>query len=189
MRSTMQEGPLLISGILRHGQFVYKESEVVTAEPDGYRSATFAQVGERAERLAAALRRRAEHGGVADTRARRFDIHRRDAPEEATQGDEVRDTHSERDEHRRGRLSTPRASERRWAPRLHGRRTRAQGFGHQLVCGGHTSTVGSLFAPIRTTALASPPCAQDSASPRPFTRGPHVSAGTRRRRHRCRCSS
>jgi fatty-acyl-CoA synthase len=57
MRSTMQEGPLLISGILRHGQFVYKESEVVTAEPDGYRSATFAQVGERAERLAAALRR------------------------------------------------------------------------------------------------------------------------------------
>jgi fatty-acyl-CoA synthase len=57
MRSTMQDGPLLVSGILRHGQFVYGESEVVTVEPDGYRTATFAEVGERAERLAAALRR------------------------------------------------------------------------------------------------------------------------------------
>ena len=57
MRSTMQEGPLLVSGILRHGQFVYGESEVVTVEADGYRTATFAEVGERAERLAAALRR------------------------------------------------------------------------------------------------------------------------------------
>jgi fatty-acyl-CoA synthase len=57
MRSTMQEGPLLISGILRHGQFVYGESEVTTVESDGYRTATFAQVGERAERLAAALQR------------------------------------------------------------------------------------------------------------------------------------
>ena len=56
MRSTMQHGPLLISGILRHGQFVYGESEVVTVEADGYRTATFATVGERAERLAAALR-------------------------------------------------------------------------------------------------------------------------------------
>ena len=57
MRSTMQEGSLLISGILRHGQFVFGESEVVTVEPDGYRTATFAEVGERAERLAAALSR------------------------------------------------------------------------------------------------------------------------------------
>src|SRR5579875_3384939 len=57
MRSTMQEGPLLISGILRHGQAVYGESEVVTVEADGYRRATFTEVGERAERLAAALRR------------------------------------------------------------------------------------------------------------------------------------
>jgi len=60
MRSTMQDGPLLISGILRHGQFVYGESRVITAEADGYRSATFAEVGQRAERLAAAL----EHIGV-----------------------------------------------------------------------------------------------------------------------------
>ncbi len=57
MRSTMQDGPLLISGILRHGQFVYSESEVITVEPDGYRTATFSQVGERAERLASALHR------------------------------------------------------------------------------------------------------------------------------------
>ncbi|MGH9082655.1 MAG: long-chain fatty acid--CoA ligase [Acidimicrobiales bacterium] len=57
MRSTMQDAPLLISGILRHGQFVYGDSEVVTVEADGYRTATFAEVGERAERLAAALRR------------------------------------------------------------------------------------------------------------------------------------
>jgi fatty-acyl-CoA synthase len=56
----MQEGPLLISGILRHGQHVYGESEVVTVEPGGYRTATFAQVGERAERLASAL----EHLGI-----------------------------------------------------------------------------------------------------------------------------
>jgi fatty-acyl-CoA synthase len=57
MRSTMQEGPLLISGILRHGQFVHGESEVVTVGEDGYRTVTFAEVGARAERLAAALQR------------------------------------------------------------------------------------------------------------------------------------
>jgi fatty-acyl-CoA synthase len=57
MRSTMQEGPLLVSGILRHGQSVYGESEVVTVEADGYRTATFTEVAERAERLASALRR------------------------------------------------------------------------------------------------------------------------------------
>ena len=57
MRSTMQDGPLLISGILRHGQHVYGDSEVVTVEADGYRTATFAQVAERAEQLAAALTR------------------------------------------------------------------------------------------------------------------------------------
>jgi fatty-acyl-CoA synthase len=51
----MQEGPLLISGILRHGQHVYGESQVVTVEADGYRTATFAEVGARAERLAKAL--------------------------------------------------------------------------------------------------------------------------------------
>ena len=57
MLSTMQDGPLLISGILRHGQRVYGDSEVVTVEPGGDRRSTFTQVAGRAERLAAALRR------------------------------------------------------------------------------------------------------------------------------------
>ncbi len=57
MKSTMQDGPLLVSGILRHGQRVYGDSTVVTATAEGYRQATFAQVAARAERLAKALAR------------------------------------------------------------------------------------------------------------------------------------
>jgi fatty-acyl-CoA synthase len=57
MLSTMQDGPLLISGILRHGQRVYGDSEVVTVEPTGDRRSTFTQVAGRAERLASALKR------------------------------------------------------------------------------------------------------------------------------------
>src|SRR5580692_8104406 len=57
MLSTMQDGPLLISGILRHGQRVYGDSEVVTVEPGGDRRATFAEVAARAEQLAKALAR------------------------------------------------------------------------------------------------------------------------------------
>jgi fatty-acyl-CoA synthase len=57
MLSTMQEGPLLVSGILRHGQRVYGDSQVVTVEPGGYREATFGEVAANAERLAKALRR------------------------------------------------------------------------------------------------------------------------------------
>ena len=45
----MQDGPLLVSGILRRGQAVYGDSRVVTAQPDGYRESTFARVGARAE--------------------------------------------------------------------------------------------------------------------------------------------
>jgi len=57
MLSTMQDGPLLVAGILRHGQQVYGESLVRTiVGPEGDAvEATFAQVAERAERLAAAL--------------------------------------------------------------------------------------------------------------------------------------
>jgi fatty-acyl-CoA synthase len=62
MRSTMQDGPLLISGILRHGSWLYAEKQVITCESDGYRTATFAEVAERAERLAKALR----HLGVGE---------------------------------------------------------------------------------------------------------------------------
>ncbi|MDA8358750.1 MAG: long-chain fatty acid--CoA ligase [Actinomycetota bacterium] len=57
MRSTMQDGPLLISGILRHGQHVYGQSKVVTVGPSGAEESTFTEVGERAEKLARALSR------------------------------------------------------------------------------------------------------------------------------------
>jgi fatty-acyl-CoA synthase len=57
MRSTMQEVPLLISGILRHGQAVHGNSEVVTVLADGYRTSTFTEVASQAERLAKALGR------------------------------------------------------------------------------------------------------------------------------------
>ena len=57
MKSTMQDAPLLISHILRHGQQVHGDSTVITVEAGGFRSATYAEVAERAERLAAALTR------------------------------------------------------------------------------------------------------------------------------------
>ena len=57
MRSTMQDGPLTITSLLRHGGHVYADSEVVTATTGGTRRTTFAEVAERAERLAAALKR------------------------------------------------------------------------------------------------------------------------------------
>ena len=53
----MQDFPLTIGMILRHGERVYGDSEVVTFEGDGCRRATFAEVAARAECLAAALRR------------------------------------------------------------------------------------------------------------------------------------
>ncbi len=56
MRSTMQEFPLTIGGILRHGTAVHADSEVVTATPDGMRSMTYADLGARTARLANALR-------------------------------------------------------------------------------------------------------------------------------------
>ncbi len=57
MKSTMQDAPLLISDILRHGQQVHGDSSVVTVEAGGHRAATFAEVATRAEKLAAALTR------------------------------------------------------------------------------------------------------------------------------------
>ncbi len=62
MRSTMQDGPLLVSGIVRHGAWLYADKQVITCEADGYRSATFGEIAERAERLARALR----HLGVGE---------------------------------------------------------------------------------------------------------------------------
>ncbi len=59
MLSTMQDAPLLVSGILRHGQQVHGESQVRTVvDPSGESvDASFAEVAARAERLAAALER------------------------------------------------------------------------------------------------------------------------------------
>jgi fatty-acyl-CoA synthase len=67
----MQEAPLLISNILRHGQHVYGDSVVATVvDPSGAaETSTFAEVGERAERLAAAL---AELGVGEDDRVGTF---------------------------------------------------------------------------------------------------------------------
>jgi fatty-acyl-CoA synthase len=55
--STMQDFPLSISAILRHGERVYPESECVTWTDEGPRRASFAQVGANAARLANALAR------------------------------------------------------------------------------------------------------------------------------------
>ena len=52
--STMQDAQLTISALLRHGQTVYADSVVRTFEGDSVREATYAQVGERAARLAGA---------------------------------------------------------------------------------------------------------------------------------------
>ncbi|HEV3265034.1 MAG TPA: long-chain fatty acid--CoA ligase [Acidimicrobiales bacterium] len=59
MLSTMQDAPLLVSGILRHGQEVYGDSSVVTITgPNGEANqASFLDVAERSERLASALTR------------------------------------------------------------------------------------------------------------------------------------
>ncbi len=55
MKSTMQDGPLLLSGLLTHGETVYAESTVMTWEGDGVRTATYREVAAKAHRLAGAL--------------------------------------------------------------------------------------------------------------------------------------
>jgi fatty-acyl-CoA synthase len=56
MRSTMQDAPLTIGSLLRHGTTVHADSEVVTATASGTRSQTYAELGKRAARLANGLR-------------------------------------------------------------------------------------------------------------------------------------
>ena len=53
----MQDTPLLINNILRHGQQLHGDSQVITIEAGGHRTATFDEVAGRAEKLAKALRR------------------------------------------------------------------------------------------------------------------------------------
>jgi fatty-acyl-CoA synthase len=57
MLSTMQDFPLTITAIFRHGRKVFGESEVVTFEGETSRRASYTQVADRADRLAAALAR------------------------------------------------------------------------------------------------------------------------------------
>ncbi|MBF6288645.1 fatty acid--CoA ligase [Nocardia cyriacigeorgica] len=57
MRSTMQDAPLTVASILRHGADIHGERRVITATGDGFRRTTYQQVGERCGRLANALRR------------------------------------------------------------------------------------------------------------------------------------
>ena len=55
VQSTMQDGPLTVTAMLRHGELVHAGSVVRTVTANGVREATFAQVGQRAARLAGAL--------------------------------------------------------------------------------------------------------------------------------------
>jgi fatty-acyl-CoA synthase len=56
IQSTMQDFPLNVGMIFRHGRALHGESEVVTFEGDHSRRASFAEVAARSERLAVALR-------------------------------------------------------------------------------------------------------------------------------------
>jgi fatty-acyl-CoA synthase len=56
MRSTMQDVPLSVATIVRHGTTVHGASEVVTCTEEGARRATYAELGRRAAQLAGALR-------------------------------------------------------------------------------------------------------------------------------------
>jgi fatty-acyl-CoA synthase len=57
MYSTMQEYPLTITAIMRHGCGVHGLREVITATGDGYRRITYRELGQQAAQLANALRR------------------------------------------------------------------------------------------------------------------------------------
>ncbi len=56
MQSTMQDAPLQIAQILRHGSTVHGDAEVVTWTGEGSRRRTYAEVGRRCAQLAHALR-------------------------------------------------------------------------------------------------------------------------------------
>jgi fatty-acyl-CoA synthase len=56
MRSTMQDVPLTIREITRHGTSVHRDSEVVTATAEGSRSMSYGDLGVKVAQLAGALR-------------------------------------------------------------------------------------------------------------------------------------
>ena len=57
MRSTMMDFPLTVGHIFEHGRALYADSEVVTSEAGGVRRIGFGALADRADQLAAALRR------------------------------------------------------------------------------------------------------------------------------------
>ncbi|MCV7102011.1 long-chain fatty acid--CoA ligase [Mycobacterium palustre] len=57
MDSTMQDFPLTITAIMRHGCGVHGARTVTTATGDGYRTTTYRELGQQAAQLANALRR------------------------------------------------------------------------------------------------------------------------------------
>jgi fatty-acyl-CoA synthase len=63
MLSTMQERPLTLTSLLGHGQRVHAESSVASFGGSATRRAPFSEVGERAARLAGALRRQGVQPG------------------------------------------------------------------------------------------------------------------------------
>ncbi len=57
IQSTMQDFPLTITALFQHGRRIHGDAEVITWTEDGPKTATFAQVGDRADQLASALRK------------------------------------------------------------------------------------------------------------------------------------
>ena len=57
MRSTMMDFPLTVGHIFQHGRTLYADSEVVTSEEGGARRIEFGALADRADQLAAGLRR------------------------------------------------------------------------------------------------------------------------------------
>jgi len=56
VKSTMQDVPLTIGSVMKHGTTVHSDSEVVTATADGTRGQSYADLGRRSARLAHGLR-------------------------------------------------------------------------------------------------------------------------------------
>src|ERR1700676_149929 len=56
MYSTMQDFPLTVTSILRHGTRMYADATVTTATQDGYREIDYRQLGEQVAQLANGLR-------------------------------------------------------------------------------------------------------------------------------------
>src|SRR5580693_8414178 len=55
--STMQDAPLTVSGLFKHGRLIYGDSQVVTFLGEESRRTEYSKIGPRATQLAAALRR------------------------------------------------------------------------------------------------------------------------------------